>query len=87
MYMTDHILPVIPITHLVNQDGEPTTPKKLATGTKPSVSNMRVLFYPCFAQKATADIDTKTLSMCPQSRKGFWDIFFVIPKYQKGYLI
>ena len=34
MYKTDHIFPVIPIKHLVNQDGEPTMPQKLATGTK-----------------------------------------------------
>ena len=30
MYTIDHILPVIPIKHLVNQDGETTTPHKLA---------------------------------------------------------
>ena len=42
MYTTDHIFPVLPIKHLVNQDGEPTTPQKLATGTKPSVSNLHV---------------------------------------------
>ena len=34
MYTTDHILPVIPIKHLANQDGEPTMPHKLATDTK-----------------------------------------------------
>ena len=32
MYMADHILPVLRIKHLVNQDGEPTTPQKLTTG-------------------------------------------------------
>ena len=37
MYMTDNILPGIPIKHLVNQDGEPPTPHKLATGIKTSV--------------------------------------------------
>ena len=37
MYTTDHIFTVLPIKHLVNQDGEPTTPHKLATTTKPSV--------------------------------------------------
>ena len=29
MYTTDYIFPVLPIKHLVNQDGEPTTPHKL----------------------------------------------------------
>ena len=34
IYTTGRILPVLPIKHLVNQDGEPTTPNKLATDTK-----------------------------------------------------
>ena len=37
MYTTDNIFPVIPIKHLINKDGDPTTPFKLATGTKTSV--------------------------------------------------
>ena len=31
MYMTDHIFPVLPIKDLINEDGDPTTPYKLAT--------------------------------------------------------
>ena len=46
MYTTDHIFPVLPIKDLINQDGDPTTPHKLATDTKPSVSHLRVLFLP-----------------------------------------
>ena len=42
MYTTDNISPILPIKHLVNQDGEPTTPHKLETGTKFSLSNLRV---------------------------------------------
>ena len=64
MYMTDHILPVLPIKHLVNQDGEPTTPQKLSTGTKTSVSNLHVLFYPCVLLKETTHVETKALNMC-----------------------
>ena len=78
MYTTDHIFPVLPIKHLVNQYGEPTTPQKLVTGTKPSVSNPCVLFYPCVAQNATAHIDTKSLNMRYQSQKGFRGIFVEI---------
>ena len=37
MYTTDHIFPVIPIKDLINEDGDPTMPHKMATGTKPSV--------------------------------------------------
>ena len=43
MYTTDNIFPVLPIKDLLNDDGYPKTPHKLATGTKPSVSNLRVL--------------------------------------------
>ena len=44
-YTTDHIFTVLPIKDLTNEDDNPTTPHKLATGTKPSVSNLRVLFF------------------------------------------
>ena len=42
MYTTYHIFRVLPIKDLINEDGDPTTPHKLATGTKPSVSHLRV---------------------------------------------
>ena len=60
MYTTDHIFPVLPIKDLINKDGEPTTPFKLATGTKPSVSHLRVTFYPCVLWKATAQVEYDT---------------------------
>ena len=56
IYKTDHIFPVLPIKHLANQDGEPTTPQKLATGKKYSTSNLRVLLYPYVVWKATAHV-------------------------------
>ena len=45
MYTTDHIFPVLPIKNLIHEYGNPTTPQKLETGTKPSVSHLRVLFF------------------------------------------
>ena len=87
IYTTDHIFPVIPIKHLINQDGEPTTPHKLKTGTKSSVSNLRVLFCPCVVRNSTAHVDTKALRMCHWSQKGFRYIFVSIPQHRKGYLI
>ena len=39
MYTPDHICRVLPIKDLINEDGDLTTPQKLATGTKPSVSH------------------------------------------------
>ena len=47
MYTTYHIFLVLPIKYIINEDGNPTTPHKLATGTKTSVSHLRVLFFPC----------------------------------------
>ena len=71
MYTTDHIFPVLAIKYLINEDGDPTTPYKLATGKKPSVSHLHVLFCPCVVRKATAHVETKTLNMRHQTQKGF----------------
>ena len=63
MYTTENIFPVLPIKYLINKDGDPTTPYKLETGTKPSVSHLRVLFCSCVVKNATAHVETKTLNM------------------------
>ena len=78
MYTTDHIFRVIPIKNLINKDGNPTKPHKLETGTKPSVSNLRLLLCPCVVQKGTAHVETNTINMCHQAQKWFRDIFVVI---------
>ena len=85
MYTTDHIFPVLPIKDLINKDGYPTTSHKLETGTKPSVSHLRVLFCPCVVRKSTTHIETKRLNMRHQEQKGFRGIFVGIPEHQKGY--
>ena len=64
MYTTYHIFPVLPIKDLINDDGDPTTPHKLETGKKPSVSHLRDLSCPCVVRKGTAHIETKTLNIC-----------------------
>ena len=87
MYTTDHIFPVLLIKYLINEDGDPTTPKKLLTGTKPSVSHLRVLFCPYVVRKATVHVETKMLNMCHQAQKGFCRIFVGIPEHQKGCLV
>ena len=87
MYTIDHIFPVLPIKDVINEDGDPTTPYKLATGTKPSVSHLLVLFCPCGVRKATAHVETKMLNMCHQAQKGFCGIFVGISQHQKGYLV
>ena len=71
MYTTDHIFPVLPIKDMINKDGDTITPHKLATGKKPSVSHLRVLFCQFVVQKSTAHIETKALNMRHQAQKGF----------------
>ena len=45
MYTADNILLVLPIKDPINKDGETTTLFKLATGTKPPVPHLCVLFF------------------------------------------
>ena len=87
MYTTYHIFPVLPIKYLINKDGEPTTPHKLSTGTKPSVSHLRVLFFPCVVRKSTTHDETKILNMRHQVQKRFCSILVGIPEHQKVYLV
>ena len=47
MFMTDNIFPVPTIKDLINEDGEPTTPFKLVTGTKSLVSHSCLFFFMC----------------------------------------
>ena len=87
MYTSDNIFLVIPIKYLINEDGGKTTPFKLATGMKPSILHLRVLFFSFVVQKATAHVGTKALNMCHQVQKFFCGIFDGIPQHQKGYLV
>ena len=87
MYTTDHICPVLRIKDMINEDGDPTKPYKLATGTKPKVSHLRVFFCPCIVRKATAHVWTKALNMRHQAQKGFRGIFVGIPEHQIVYLV
>ena len=80
MYTTDHIFPALQIKYLINEDGDLTTIYKLATGTKPSVSHLCVLFCPFILRKATSRLGTKVLNMCHQAQKGFRVIFVGISK-------
>ena len=87
MYTTYHVLTVLPMKDLINEDGDPITPDKLATGTKPSVSHLCVLFYPCVIRKYTTHVETKMLNMRHQAQKGFIGILFGILEHQKRYLV
>ena len=78
IYTTDHIFSILSIQDLINEDGDPTTPHKLATGMKPTVSHLRVLFCPYVVQKTTTHAETKAVNVCHQAQKGFRSIFIVI---------
>ena len=83
MYTINHIFLVLPIKDLIKEDDDPTTPIKLATGTEPSVSHLRVLFCPCVVQKSTAHVKKKALNMRHQAQKGFCGIFLGITQHPK----
>ena len=72
---------------MINEDGDPNTPFKIATGTKKSVSHLRVLFCPYVVRKATAHVGTKVLNTRHQAQKGFHGIFVGIQQHQKVYLV
>ena len=87
MYTTDHIFMVLPIKDIIKEDGDPKTPHKLATCTKPSVSHLCVLFFPGIVRKATVKVGKKALDMRHQAQKGFRGIFVGIKEHQKGYIL
>ena len=72
MYTADNIFPVITTIDLINEDSDPTTPFKLATGMRPSVLHLRVLFCPYVVQKATAHVGTKGLTMSLNAKRFLW---------------
>ena len=61
IYTADHIFTVLPIKYIINEYGELNTPFKLATGTKPSVSHLRVLFILYVVKKSTANVVKRAL--------------------------
>ena len=87
MYTEDHILLVLPIKYLINEDRNMTTSFKLATGTKPSVSHLRVLFFPCVVRKASAHVGKKALNMCHQAQRDSRSILVGITQHQRGYTV
>ena len=87
MYTTDQKIPVLSIKDLINKDDDMTMPFKLTTGTKPSVSHLRISFCSCVVRKSTAHVGTKALNMCHQAKKGFHVIFVRISQQQKGSLV
>ena len=84
MYTTHQIFPVLTIKHLVNQDGEPTTPHKLATDTKTLVSNICVPFFPYVVKKETSHINRKALNIHHQLKMFFGVYLLELHNTKKG---
>ena len=55
----------------INEDGDPTTTYKLATGTKALVSQLCVLFFSYVVREATVNFDKKALNMRHKTQNGF----------------
>ena len=68
MYTEDHIFPVQPIKYLINEYGETTTPFKLATGKKLSISHLS--FFVCFTKSYCTRWEKGVKHSLP-SKKGF----------------
>ena len=86
MYTADHIFPVLLIKDLINKYGVPTTPFKLSTGMKPSISHLSVLIFPFVVRKYTSHVGTNALNMRHRWQKVFRGIFVGIPQHQERYL-
>ena len=87
MYTAYYILPVLTIKEFIKKYGDPTTPFKLATDMKPSISYLRVLFFQCVIIKSTANVGKNSLNMCHQAQKFFAVCFVGIPQNQKVYFV
>ena len=86
MYKTYQIFLLLPIKYLIKEDGDTTTPFKIATGMEPSVSHLGVLFFLCVVRKYIANGGIKALNMLHQAQKGFRGIFVVIMTILAKYL-
>ena len=75
VYITHHIFPFLTFNPLINQYDEANTLYKLLTGSNPSVSNLRVILFPCVVRKVPANNNGRLLNMRHQSQKAFRGIF------------
>ena len=87
MYTANHILPVLTIKYLIKKDRDPTTPFKLVTGMKPSISYLRALFCQCVILKSTEHVGTKSLNMRHQAQKVFRGFLLVFHSIKKMYFV
>ena len=80
MYTTDHIFPHLPIHDMINEDSNLTTPFKLATGTKPSVSHLHIIFFHVLYIQLHHTVK-KVVEYLSSSAKGFRGFFLKVIVY------
>ena len=71
MYTTNQIFPVLPIKDLINEDGDLTTPHKIATGTKPSVHIYTCYFVYVLYEKLRRTLRQRRQTCVIKCKKGF----------------
>ena len=57
IFAAHHIIPVLPLKDLVNEQGDPVTPIELMTNKKAMIRHLRTLFCPCIIKKHTAQYE------------------------------
>ena len=75
MYTAYYILPVLTIKEFIKKYGDPTTPFKLATDMKPSISYLRVLFFSMCYNKIYCKCWEKFIKHVSPSAKVFRGLF------------
>ena len=79
------VFSVLPVTSLLDADGNQATPYQLFYGSKPCVAHFRVFGCPTVVKKWTATIDGRRVTN--QTQRGIRGIFIGFPRRQNGYLI
>ena len=83
MYTPHYIFPILTIEPLINQDGEPTTPHKLPTDIKYSLSNPPVLFYHVLYTKGL-HLLTERRYVCVNNHKRVFGVYLLEFYTKKG---
>jgi len=79
------VFSVLPVTGLLDKNGNQSTPYQLFYGQKPRVAHFRVFGCPTVVKKWTATIEGRRVSN--QTQRGIRGIFIGFPRRQNGYLI
>jgi hypothetical protein len=76
---------VLLVQHLINSDGEISTPFKLFCGQKLTITHYKVFGCLVVAKRWVISVDGNTTQHC--TKRGIRGIFIGFPSDQKGYLV